>query len=270
MLREIVLASAVLLLLAPAAAAEAEPPPGSPEAETEPGYLDILGGTAVSLEGDLEEGIEGATFRWRIVEGEGGQLFNDDRPSAVFLAPNVATGMKRFVIEMTVSYRDAPSSSRQLVIRVLSEDFVEADEGEVEEDPTAWLKERYSRAAEEEQKKQDSAPQVVAPSGGGNTGVSVGVGVGSGGYRGGSIGFRFSLSHPIEQPVDVPPPGQTHAPGEGTWDLPYPVPYQDLGMTFPASVADRYAPSPDEPPADPATRTEEGAGEEGKDEDGSP
>jgi hypothetical protein len=263
------LALLVLALLTPAAAGEAEPPPGSSEAELEPGYLDILGGTAVSLEGELDEGIEGATFRWRIVEGEGGQLFNDDRPSAVFLAPNVATGMKRFVIEMTVSYRDAPSSTRQLVIRVLSEEYVETDEDEEEEDPTAWLKERYRRAAEEEEKKEDSQPKVMVPSGGGKTGVSIGIGVGSGGYRGGRIGFRFSLSHPIEQPVDVPPPGQTQLPGQGAWDLPYPVPPQDLKATFPASVAERYAPPP-EPSADPATETEEGAGEDGEAGDGSP
>jgi hypothetical protein len=173
--------------------------------------------------------------------------------------------MKRFVIEMTVSYRDAPSSSRQLVIRVISEDFVEAGKGE--EDPTAWLKERYRREAEEEQKKQDSAPKVVVPSSRGNTGVSIGVGVGSGGYRGGSIGFRFSLSHPIEQPVDVPPPGQTQAPGEGTWDLPYPVPYQDLRTTFPASVAERYAPPP-EMPEDSSAESDQSQGDQSAGKEG--
>jgi hypothetical protein len=260
MLRALLPASAILLLLVPAAAGEAEPPPGTAAAEAEPGYLDILGGTAVSLEGDLEEGIEGASFRWYIVEGEGGQLFNDDRPAAVFLAPQVAAGMKRFVIQMTVSYPDAPSSSRQLVIRVLSQDYVAAEEGaEEEEDPTAWLKERYRREAEAEERKQDSQPKVIVPSGGSGSSVSVGVGVGSGGYRGGSIGFRFSLSHPIEQPVDVPPPGQSHAPGEGTWDLPYPVPHRDLRMTFPASVAEAYVPPPEVPAED--------AGKPEKDED---
>jgi hypothetical protein len=259
MTRSLSLALLFLVLLTPAAGGEAEPPPGS--AEAEPGYLDILGGTAVSLEGDLEEGIEGATFLWRIVEGEGGQLFNDDRPSAVFLAPNVATGMKRFVIDMTVSYRDAPSSTRRLVIRVLSEEFVDKEgegEGE-EEDPTAWLKERYRREAEAEARKQDRAPEVIVPGGRSGSSVSIGVGVGPGGYRGGRIGFRFSLSYPIEQPVDVPPPGQTLLPGQGTWDLPYPVPYQDLKATFPASVAERYAPPPEpaaESPADPPAETD--------------
>lgn len=264
MLREPLLASAAILLLAPAAADTPEPPPGTAAAEAVPGYLDILGGTAVSLEGDLEEGLEGATFRWRIIEGEGGQLFNDDRPSAVFLAPKVATGMKRFVIEMTVSYREAPSSTRRLVIRVLSEEYVQPEDGEGE-DPTAWLKERYRRIAEEEERKKESQPKVLVPGGGSSSSVTIGVGVGSGGYRGGSIGFRFSLSHPIEQPVDVPPPGQTQAPGEGTWDLPYPVPYQDLRMTFPASVAEAYVPPP-EVPADPSEEAAEGQGNDKADQ----
>ena len=67
----------VLLLSLPLAlagddTADHDPPGG----ETEPGRLEVLSGTAVSLDGELPEGIEEAAFLWTIVSGEGGRLFN--------------------------------------------------------------------------------------------------------------------------------------------------------------------------------------------------
>ena len=43
-------------------------------------------------------------------------------------------------------------------------------------------------------------------------------------------------------PVEVPPPGQSLEPGQGSYYPPRPVPYDELVTTFPASISERYVP----------------------------
>ena len=95
------------------------PTPATPEADVEPGHLDVVQMTAVELDGRLHDGVEAKSFHWKIVEGKGAQLFNDRGPTAVFVAPKVEIGVQRFVVELTVTYAAQPPSTRRLEIRVV-------------------------------------------------------------------------------------------------------------------------------------------------------
>jgi len=243
----------MLLVTAASAAAEEQPQPATAEPVPEPGYLEVIQMTAVELDGRLPGGVDPVSFQWSIIEGEGegegegARLFEVDKPDAVFLAPKVEQGTQDFVIELTVNYREQLPSTRRLRIRVLSEEAAKAadDSG----DDTQWLQDYYREQAEREEKKKSQAPTIIVP----NTSSSMSFGVhrGWGGGWGGTMGFRWTMSYPITQPVDVPPPGETHQPGEGRWDIASPVPYEKLGTTFPSSIADRYSPA-DDPQAKPA------------------
>ena len=231
----LMLALAVFLLATPLPAGDdEEQQPPAAGLEPVPGQLDVVEKTAVSLDGLPDEGTEPTGYVWKIIEGEGGLLFQADQQDAVFLAPRVERGVKKFVIELTVMFDDQPPAVRQLQIRV-----VPTDPSKAYDDPndTQWLEDFYRGAAESEEKQGSSLGNVSG--GGAKPSVSIGVSGGSYGRRGG-IGIRVPLSYPITQPVDIPPPGQTHLPGEGEWDLATPVPQDELETTFPPSVAERY------------------------------
>jgi hypothetical protein len=241
---------ACLLAAVSMAASGDEPSPGA----SVPGQLDVPEMTAVALDARLPEGATPASVAWRIVEGEGGKLFSEDKEDAVFLAPKVEKGVKEFVVEVTVTYVDEPPSTRQLRIRVLSADAT-AEEERTEDGTPLWLIEHYERAAESKEQEKANAPAV--PLGGtGGSSMSIGISGGSYGVRGG-VGFRFSMSHPIEQPVDVPPPGQSAMPGEGAWEAARPVPYDSLNRALPADLSERYQLAEDPEPSD--TRKDSGS-----------
>jgi hypothetical protein len=242
-----ILAAALLLLTFGAAAGEGEAQTPPSDKIPEPGYLEVLQMTAVELDGRLPGSVDPVSFAWSIVEGEGGKLFDTDKPDAVFLGPKVETGTLDFLIELTVTYREQPPSTRRVRIRVLSEEAAKAAEGSA--DDTQWLEDYYRGLREREEEKKASQPRLVVPNTGPTTSMSVGVHRGWGGGWGGSVGFRWTMSYPITQPVDVPPPGETHDPGQGLWDIARPVPYEELGTTFPSSIADRYSPA-DHPDSD--------------------
>ncbi len=216
----------------------------STEAEPVPGQLDIIERTAVSLDGRPPDGVEATSFRWSIVEGEGGQLFGADQEDAVFVAPAVERGVKQFLIELTVTYVDQPPSTRRLRIRVLPTDPAAAQEGSAAGD-TQWIEDHYRRAREAEEEKKRSSSSPTFGTGRSGPSVSIGVAGGTHGTRGG-IGIRWSMSYPLAQPVDVPPPGQSRMPGEGTWDVARPVPRDQLSATFPPEIAERYRQQPEE------------------------
>jgi hypothetical protein len=220
----------------------------------EPGYLEVIQMTAVELDGRLPGGAEAVSFQWSIVEGVGGRLFEVDKPDAVFLAPKVERGTLEFLIELTVNYREQPPSTRRLRIRVFSEEAAKAADGSG--DDTQWLQDYYKRARDKEDQQKSQAPTLIVPNS--SSSMSFGVHRGWGGGWGGSMGYHWTMSYPITQPVDVPPPGETHQPGEGAWDMAKPVPYGELDTRFPSSIADRYSPADDpqakspEPESDPA------------------
>lgn len=210
-----------------------------------PGQLDVVEMTAVELDAELPEAVAAVSYSWTIVEGEGGKLFGADRATAVFLAPKVERGVAQFVVELTVTYRDEPPSTRRLRIRVVPSDPEAAREGSGEDD-TEWLDAFYGGMRPSEESKSTVPPTVVPPSSNAPS-VSIGVAGGSGGYRGARVGFRWSMSYPISQPVDVPPPGQTRLPGQGTWDPARPVPYDEFVETFPEDVVESYTLPEEEP-----------------------
>lgn len=216
-----------------ARAAEVEPPKLTPV----PGQLDVVEMTAVSLDAQLPEGAEPVTFSWKIIEGEGGKLFSEDKEDAVFLAPKFDRSKKEFLVELTVTYIDESPSTRQILIRVLPTNPEEAEEFTDDGTPQ-WLIDKYDRAKEYEEQNKSSSGSAVVPRSGPTT--SIGVWGGSGGHSGASIGFRWNMSYPITQPVTVPPPGESHEPGEGTWTAPTPVPQDQISTTFPPDVAERY------------------------------
>lgn len=227
-------ATAVLLAAACTAlhAAESVEPSEPP---LTPGELEIVEMTAVELDGRLPEGVEATGYLWTILDGEGGKLIFEDRQDAVFLAPKVTGDVQTFLLELTVTFESQPPSQRQIRIHVRSSNPADAEPAE---DDTSWIDEQI-RA--EQQAKQQQQQQAPPPSGGGNgPAVSVGVAGGSGGRRSAGVGLRWSMSYPITQPVDVPPPGQTRRPGEGKWDSASRVPHHALRTTFPEEIAERY------------------------------
>jgi len=228
---------ALLLTISVATAGEEEAQQAPPVPE--PGHLEVIQMTAVELDGRLPGGVEPVSFQWSIVEGEGGRLFEVDKPDAVFLAPKVEQGTLDFLIELTVNYREQPPSTRRVRIRVFSDEAAKAD-GDSGDD-TQWLKDHYKRANEREEQQKSQAPTIVVP----NSSSSMYFGVHRGWGWGGSMGYRWTMNDPITQPVDVPPPGETHQPGEGAWDMAKPVPYGELDTRFPSSIADRYSPADD-------------------------
>jgi hypothetical protein len=211
--------------------------------------------TAVALDARLPEGAKPVSVAWRIVEGEGGKLFSEDKEDAVFLGPKVERGVKEFLVEVTVTYVDDPPSTRQLRIRVLPANAL-AEEEKTEDGTPLWLIEHYERAAESKEREKANAPAFPVGGTGGSS-MSIGIAGGSYGVRGG-IGFRFSMSYPIEQPVQVPPPGQSAKPGEGAWEAARPVPYDSLNRALPADLSERYPlaedPEPSETPKEPESK----------------
>jgi hypothetical protein len=248
--KSLLLVASLLACLSSAAAGEEEPPAPEPV----PGQLEVVELTAVALDARLPEGVEPTSFRWRIVDGEGGKLFSADQEDAVFLAPKVDRGVKEFVLELRVTYADQPSSTRELKIRVLPADPAAAEDADGDGTPD-WLEDHYRRAREAEERKQQQGPTVIGGTGRSGPNVSIGVAGGSGGTRGG-VGFSWSLSHPLTQPVAVPPPGQSHKPGEGSWEPARPVPYDELATTLPPEVVERYNAEDGSSSEPPETETE--------------
>jgi hypothetical protein len=245
MKKKSLLIQGILLIVAiTLAIGEETPSQATPTPVPEPGHLDVIQMTAVELDGRLPGAAEPESYQWSIVEGVGGRIFDDDKQDAVFLSPKVEKGILEFVIELTVTYSEQPPSTRRLRIRVFSEEAADADSGEAED--TQWLQDFYKKAAEQEEKKKSQAPTVIVP----NTGTTMHFGYSPWGWGwGGSVGFRWSMNYPITQPVTVPPPGTTHHPGEGEWDMAKPVPYGELDKRFPSDIADRYSPADAPPPS---------------------
>ena len=175
---------ALLLMISVATAGEEEPQQATPVPE--PGHLEVIQMTAVELDGRLPGGVEPVSFQWSIVEGEGGRLFEVDKPDAVFLAPKVEQGTLDFLIELTVNYREQPPSTRRVRIRVFSEEAAKAADGSG--DDTQWLQDHYKRAREREDEQKSQAPTINVPNS--SSSMSFGVHRGWGGGWGGSMGYH--------------------------------------------------------------------------------
>jgi hypothetical protein len=248
--KQLLILGTLLMVVIASATAEQAPSQATPVPVPEPGHLEVIQMTAVELDGRLPGAAEPVSYQWSIVEGEGGRIFDGDKQDAVFVSPKVEKGIEEFLIELTVTYSEQPPSTRRLRISVFSEEAANADSAPAGD--TQWISDFYKKAAEREEKKKSQAPTIIVP----NTGPSMHFGVSPWGWGwGGSMGVRWSMSYPITQPVTVPPPGQTHQPGEGEWDMAKPVPYGELDKRFPSDVAGRYSPA-DGPPSEAETESE--------------
>lgn len=229
-----------VVLVAGSVFAQSHPPVIS--AEPVPGQLDIMQGTAIKLGGSPPaEGPQPESFRWEIVQGTGGVLYNDDQFEAIFQAPIIEPEIEIFVVRLTVGYPGGQRASNSVHLRV----YRERPQPEAKEETRAIedvMSDFYRKetAAKERNKERtrSNAPRVVQHSVGGYYG---GFGYRGPGWGWGN-GWGWPTYYPVYAPIVVPPPGIDWGPGDGQWDEPIAIPYDDLVSTFPEHIADDYLP----------------------------
>jgi hypothetical protein len=234
------------LLLAGTAATAEEVPTQSDEglqieAEPVPGQLDVLQGTALQLGGTPpESGPSPATYRWEIVEGEGGELLKADEAKAVFRAPTLeGKSLEVFVVQLTASYEGQEPATARLYIRVHQELPAKTVQQEAaEKEMVDYFKglskrerKKLARQYRKEQRKQARGQTTV---------------VHGSPYPHWHFGFHWGwgwpVHYPIFVPIPIPPPGGEWLPGDGEWVEPAPLPYDEIVNEFPSEIADDYLP----------------------------
>ena len=234
----LVIAAAVV---APAGFSAAQTAAPAITAEPVPGQLEVMQGTAVKLGGDPPpEGPQPAGYAWDIVQGQGGRIYNDDQPEAIFQAPTIPSEIELFVIRLTVAYPDLEPAHATVHIRV-HRDMPQTEEGNKRdiEDVMAefYRKESVAREANKRRVKQSQSRIVSHQTSSGFYG-----GFGYGGPWGWGYGWGWPSHYPIYAPIVVPPPGIDWGPGDGDWGQPIAVPYEELATTFPEHIASEYLP----------------------------
>ena len=217
---------------------------GAPEitAEPVPGQLEVMQGTAVKLGGSPPpEGPHPDSYTWDIVQGTGGTLYNEDQYQVIFQSPKITDEIELFVIRLTVTYPGDQPSHATVHIRV-HRDMPQAKKEKKKdiEDVMADYYRRESDAREaNKQRLRDSQPRVVSHHV--YTGFHGGYGYGGPGW-GWGYGWGWPAYYPIYAPIVVPPPGIDWGPGDGIWEEPIAIPYDDLVTTFPEHIANDYLP----------------------------
>jgi hypothetical protein len=186
--------------------------------------LDLPQGTAIQLGGQPhQDGQEVSSYRWEILEGEGGRLFNETDAEAIFLAPLVQEEMEPFLVRLTATYVGGKSSVAHVLIRVHGEARPEPVETEAE--ARARIIAEKSAAAgrqlrERDQRQTQIARQTVnqMPS---THSHGMGWGLGYGGWGWGlgygGWGLGYGSMVPLATyaaPVVVPGPEGEMPPGE--------------------------------------------------------
>ena len=214
------------------------------EAKPLPGQLDVLQGTAFQLGGTPpDRGPKPSSYQWEILEGEGGELINADRPEAIFRAPVLEDkSLVLFVIRLTAQYKGQAPATAQLHVRVHKELPEKPSAQAAAEDEMAeyirGLSKKQKKKLAKQYRKQARKQNVVVQS---SPYPSW--------HFGFSWGWGWPVYYPIYVPIIVPPPGGEWLPGEGEWPEPTPLPYEEIVNDFPADVADNYLPQ-DYPLAD--------------------
>lgn len=180
-------------------------------AEPDPSQLEILQGTAVRLDGTAApDGPRPEGYRWEIVQGVGGVLYNGDRPEAIFQAPAIDAELEVFVVRLTVDYPEGLEASSTVHIRVHREMAVavpEAEEDSIEDIMTDYYRRERELREDRKQREDRSQPVIVQQS------VSYGFGVPGFGWGGG-----WPVTIPVHAPILVPPPGAHWGVDDGRWD----------------------------------------------------
>jgi hypothetical protein len=122
------------------------------EAKPIPGQLDALQATAFQLGGTPpDRGPKPASYRWEILEGEGGTLLEADKAEAIFQAPTLEEkSMELFVIQLTATYSGKEPATAQLHVRVHKELPAKTAAQEEAEDE---IVQRYRTMSRRERKK---------------------------------------------------------------------------------------------------------------------
>lgn len=214
----------ILLLCLGAAPAQAQDRSVEIEAKPLPGQVDLLQGTAIQLGGKpKEDAAAPASYRWEILEGEGGELYNEDAAEAIFQAPKIETDVELFVLQLTASYEGEDPAKVQLFVRV-HRDISEQQQ-------------RQAKKAQKQARKQAKRQRR----GTGNVYVQH-----HGPYPPWGVGFYWGWGwpafYPIYVPIVIPGPGDIWGPGDGEWNPPIAVPYDELVATFPEDIAEQYLP----------------------------
>jgi hypothetical protein len=214
------------------------------EAKPLPGQLDVLQGTAFQLGGTPpDKGPRPSSYKWEILEGEGGELLNADTAEAIFRAPVLEEqSIELFVIQLTALYEGQQPATAKLHVRVLK-DLPEktVQQQEAEDEMVTYIKglsKRQKKKLAKQYRKQARNRTVVVQN---NPYPSW--------HFGFSWGWGWPVYYPIYVPIIVPPPGGEWLPGEGEWPEPTPLPYDEIVNEFPSDIADNYLPQ-DYPLAD--------------------
>jgi len=236
----VVALSVATMLAVVSVSAQSGPPEIS--AEPVPGQLDIMQGTAIKLGGaPPAEGPQPESFRWEIVQGTGGVLYNDDQYEAIFQAPVIESEIEVFVVRLTVGYPGGQRASNSIHLRV-HRDQPQPEANEETRAIEDVMTDHYRREKDaRDRKKKSSRTRTSAV-----VHHSVGGYYGGFGYRGPGWGWGYGWGwptyYPVYAPIVIPPPGVDWGPGDGHWDNPIAIPYDDLVSTFPEHIADDYLP----------------------------
>lgn len=230
----IVITGIVLAAAGPALGEAAAP---AIDAEPMAGQLEVLQGTAVKLGGELPPaGPAPDSYRWEIVQGEGGTLYDADRPQAIFQAPTITDPIELFVIRMTVTYPDADPANATVHIRVHRDEPAEPatatrDEESIEDIMAEYYRKEQALRDENRRRSAERPTTVVTHS-------SI---RGTHGWGWGGVGWGWPSRYPVYAPIVVPPPGVVVMPGDDCWRIPpRAVPYDEVIGTFPGHIADEY------------------------------
>lgn len=207
------------------------------EAKPLPGQLDVLQGTAFQLGGTPpDKGPKPSSYKWEILEGEGGELLNADQAEAIFRAPVLKDEkIELFVIELTAQYAGQEPATARLHVRVLDElPEKTAQQQSAEDEMVGYIKgltKKEKKKLAKQYRKQSRSRNVVVQN---NPYPSW--------HFGFSWGWGWPVNYPIYVPIIVPPPGGEWEPGVGEWPEPTPLPYDEIVNEFPSDIADNYLP----------------------------
>ena len=241
---ELVLAIVLTIALVPSLGRAQEDGGLRIEAKPLPGQLDVLQGTAFQLGGTPpDQGPRPSSYKWEILEGEGGELTNADSAEAIFRAPTLEdTSIELFVIQLTAQYQGQEPATAKLHVRVLAElPEKTVQQQSAEDEMVSYIKglsKKEKKKLAKQYRKQSRSRTVVVQN---NPYPSW--------HFGFSWGWGWPVNYPIYVPIIVPPPGGEWVPGEGEWPEPTPLPYEEIVNDFPADIADNYLPQ-DYPLAD--------------------
>ncbi|MCU0302772.1 MAG: hypothetical protein MUC56_01770 [Thermoanaerobaculales bacterium] len=189
----VIVATALALLALPAMSTAIEAAPS-------PGQLDVLQGTVVALDGTPPpDGPRPDSYRWEIVEGDGGRLYDADRENAMLQTPVIEDELEVLVVRLTVTYPDGPpatSTVHILVHREPPEHRPAPEERSIEQVMSDFYREEREARDRNRERLEASRPTVVQQ--------SISYGWISPGY---GWGWGWPTFVPVSTTIVAPPPG---------------------------------------------------------------